>query len=102
MWSRDGEELFYRNGEALMAVPVDTTGTTFVQGNPTVVFEDQYMVDAGGPRFPMTADIIAHYDISPIDGRFLMIKEVEEASEVVRIIVVQNWLEELRLLAPVE
>jgi serine/threonine-protein kinase len=41
-WARSGRELFYRNGAALLAVPVQT-GTGFVAGTPKALFEGQYV-----------------------------------------------------------
>lgn len=93
LWSRNGSELFYRNGEALMAVSVQTD-PSFTIGNPQALFEGrQYLGEGQGGR---------SYDVSPSDGRFLMIKEIEDTSAVSRIIVVQNWFEELKRLAPIE
>ncbi len=46
---------------------------------------------AGGPN----------YDVSPDGERFLMIRQVEDASTTPQIIVVQNWFEELRRAAPI-
>jgi hypothetical protein len=41
------------------------------------------------------------YDISPVDGRFLMIKPAKAGSDdVIDISVVLNWLEELKRLVP--
>lgn len=40
-WRADGRELFYRNDDALMAVPV-TTGASFSAGRPAVVFRGPY------------------------------------------------------------
>jgi hypothetical protein len=41
------------------------------------------------------------YDVSPLDGRFLVIKPVAEAaSRAVHISVVLNWFDELRRLLP--
>ena len=88
LWARDGEELFYRDGDAMMAVPIESD-QTFVAGNPEVIFEAEYAPTLGG----------RNYDVS-LDGElFLMIKGVEDASEPTRIIVVLNWFEELRRLA---
>jgi hypothetical protein len=43
------------------------------------------------------------YDISPIDGRFLITKPTAASSdEVVNISVVLNWLEELKRVVPTE
>ena len=37
MWSRDGRELFYRNGNQMMAVPTDTE-PGFNAGTPRLLF----------------------------------------------------------------
>ena len=39
-WSRDGKELFYFAGQALMAVPV-TLSPTFSMGTPVKLFDEQ-------------------------------------------------------------
>ena len=41
-----------------------------------------------------------HYDIAPDGKRFLMIKPAMESEA--RIILVQNWFEELKRLVPVQ
>jgi Tol biopolymer transport system component len=56
-WSRDGRELFYRNGNKMMAVDVQS-GSTFRAGTPRLLFEGDYV----------------SYDVSPDGRRFLMIK----------------------------
>ncbi|MEE8094154.1 MAG: protein kinase, partial [Gammaproteobacteria bacterium] len=88
-WARDGRELFYRNGEAVITVPIQTD-PSFTVGNPEVMFEGDYIIEQGGPN----------YDVSPDGERFLMIKQIEDASATSQIIVVQNWFEELKRLAP--
>jgi len=91
LWARNGQELFFRSGDAVMAVPVQTE-PSFVVGNPEVVFEGNYLMAQGGPN----------YDVSLNGERFLMIKPLENASEAPEIIVVQNWFEELERLSPTE
>ena len=88
-WASNSTELFYRNGNAIMTVPVETE-PSFAAGNPTVVFEGQYAAPLGGRT----------YDVSLDGERFLMLKEVDRDSEPVRIVVVRNWFEELRRLVP--
>ena len=41
MWRRDGRELFYRNGDKMMAVEI-ASGATFVAAKPRVLFEGRY------------------------------------------------------------
>jgi hypothetical protein len=42
------------------------------------------------------------YDISPIDGRFLIVKPTRRAEGVINISVVLNWFEDLRHLMPTD
>jgi eukaryotic-like serine/threonine-protein kinase len=101
LWSRDSRKLFYRNGDAVMAVRVETD-PAFKAGTPEVLFHGNYyywVISQGGMN-PMWA-------ISP-DGRFMMVKEVKPdekavASETPRKInVVLNWFEELKQRVPVK
>jgi len=66
------------------------TDESFTAGNPEVVFEGDYVLERGGPN----------YDVSPDGERFLMIRPVEGTSATPQVVVVQNWFEELRRLAP--
>ena len=85
-WARSGE-LFYRNGDKMMAVDI-TTDPTFTAGTPKLLFEGVYF--SYGPR--------AEYDVTPDGQKFLMIKTGEE--QVTELNVIQNWFEELRRLVP--
>jgi serine/threonine-protein kinase len=95
LWSPDGRELFYLepSGTQLMAVPV-TTGRDFNAGTPKVLFEGAFYIRPGSSA----------YDITPDGKRFLIISQgtasTTESSEPPNIIVVQNWLEELKRLVP--
>jgi eukaryotic-like serine/threonine-protein kinase len=97
LWSRDGRELFYRNGDSVLAVGVQTA-PIFEAGKPQVLFEGKYV----GLSF-----IDGHpWDVSPDGKRFLMIKEPRSApssdSSPSKINVVLNWLEELKQRVPVQ
>ena len=93
VWARNGRELFYRSGDTLMAVPVQT-GSGFAAGNPTRCSRSILSWAPGGRS----------YDVSPDGQRFLMIKAapVAGAQRVAArsIIVVENWFEELKRLVP--
>jgi len=89
-WSADGTELFYQNGEAMMAVPVES-GTSFSTGTPELLFEGSFKLGAYGSL---------SYDVST-DGRFLMMERSQEATAD-RLHVVLDWFEELKRLAPTE
>jgi len=89
LWARDGQELFYRDGNAVMAVSIETD-SSFTAGNPEIVFEGEYAEVQGGRA----------YDVSPDGERFLMLKPVDDVAAMRRVIIVENWFEELRRLAP--
>jgi serine/threonine-protein kinase len=96
-WSRDGRELFYldRVGR-LIAVPVQTNGPTFSAGKPAVMIDTPYFAQATGGR---------SYDVSPDGQRFLMIKEPstkDERATPASMVVIDNWLEELKQRVPVK
>jgi serine/threonine protein kinase len=88
VWSSNGRELFYRNGEAMMAVPVET-GVSFTAGTPELLFEGRFKLGVHGSL---------SYDVSA-DGRFLMIERSREETTD-RLHLVLNWFEELKRLAP--
>lgn len=89
VWSRDGSQLFYRNGNKMMAVGV-TTQPDFTASTPRFLFEGQYEFSDTGH---------AGYDVAP-DGRFLMIQPLEPAQAATQINLVLHWFDELKRLAP--
>jgi eukaryotic-like serine/threonine-protein kinase len=94
LWARNGQELFYEAMGTVMRVPVKTDSTF---GTPEKVFDGPYLFRQPGlGRGRM-------YDVSADGQRFLMIKEISGADErppSARIILVQNWFEELKRLVP--
>ena len=95
LWARKGQELFYlANNGSLMSVPIEP-GDTMKAGNPTPVFEGQYLI-AGAGR---------NYDVSPDGRRFLMIRSIGTSDQTPAppsINVVVNWFEELQRLVPTD
>ncbi len=91
VWSGDGREIFYRNGDEMMVVDVETQ-PTFTAGRPTVLFEGRYLPMPGnsGSR---------NYDVAP-DGQRLVMVQGEESSTLSEFHVVLNWFEELTQLVP--
>ncbi len=89
VWAKNGKELFYLSGRAMMAVPIQTT-SGFSAGNPTKLFEGTYY--SGG-----TARV---YDVSRDGQKFLMIKEpqtnADPTTTQASMVVVLNWFEELK------
>jgi Tol biopolymer transport system component len=99
LWSPDGKELFYRNGESVMAVPVET-GPLFKAGKVKELFRGNYVsTNVGSIILPM-------WDISPDGKRFLMMKQpgstgAAPTTAVLRKInIILNWSEELKQRVP--
>ena len=91
VWSRDARELFYRNGDAVMSVPI-TFQPTFAAGVPRLLFRSD---------FEPTGTGTSGYDVSLDGRRFLMIQPSEPEPPATQVSVVINWFEELRRLVPV-
>jgi len=93
-WARSGRELFYLDASnTLTAVPVALSGSTFSAGRPVKVFDDKY-----AESFPAR-----QYDVSTDGQRFLMLKDSPPSNQhatPASMIVVLNWTEELKRLAP--
>ncbi len=67
VWAPDGRELFYRNRQALMAVPVKTGGAHFEAGTPRRLFD-----------LPDWINLPAYsYDISHDGRHFLLVRATE-------------------------
>ena len=102
VWAPHGRELYYvrpLDQDQVMAVTIETE-PTFAAGNPEVLFEAPYYVISDRP-----------YDISPDGKRFLMIRDETQSQEsdqvvetppITELIVVENWFEEIKRLAPAE
>ncbi len=98
LWSRDCRELFYRNGDAVVAVSVKSDQTFGIKTSQTL-FRRAYIARGNESET---------WDISPDGKRFLMIKPpvstggVLEAAGPRKINIVLNWLEELKQRVPVK
>jgi eukaryotic-like serine/threonine-protein kinase len=100
-WSHDGRELFYTTTQSIggqatltrmMAVPV-TLRPTFTAAEPRQIFEGRYGATAG----------IRSYDVTADGRRFLMVQQKERPpAAAAEMILVQNWLEEVRTRVPVK
>ena len=90
VWSRDGRELFYRSGDAMMAVDV-STGPALNTGKPRRLFEKPY---------ERTLALWPNYDVSADGRRFLMVKTIGQEAAPAQINVVLNWTEELTRRVP--
>ena len=88
VWSHDGLELFYRNDDRMMAVPIQTR-PDFRAGQPQLLFQADYTYGY--------QDWSSNYDVAA-DGRFLMVKE----GPIPKLRVFVNWFEELERLVPTD
>ena len=98
VWARNGRELFYMSGglqgvpgaTSIWSVPI-TTSPSFRHGTPQQLFQGQYYAQLQGRT----------YDVAHDGQRFLMIKTSPEAAATApRIVVVDNWIEELKRRVP--
>ncbi len=87
-WSRDGRELFFRQGDAVMAASVDSRGGARVE-RPRRLFAGSYDGEGRHGSFDVAAD-----------GRRFVMVEDDEASALRELTLVQGFFEELRRLAP--
>jgi serine/threonine-protein kinase len=80
MWAHSGRELFYRDGNKMIAVSVET-GSVLRAGKPRQLFEGNYQAGPGE-----TAD----YDVAPGDNRFLMVQR-EQKPPLTHLEVLLGW-----------
>jgi serine/threonine-protein kinase len=92
VWTRNGRELFYRNGNKMMAVDIQLQ-PTFNAGKPRLLFE----ISASFLANPQGA-----FDVTPDGQRFLMVRLSEQELPATQLTVVQNWFEELKRLVPTD
>jgi len=88
VWSPDGTELYYREGDRLMAVTL-VEDATLTASRPQLLFEGRF------ERAIFDGES-SNYDVSPDDGRFLMIRRKNPQTPT-EIHVVLNWPEALRV-----
>jgi len=100
LWSPDGRDLFYRSGNAVMGVSVETE-PAFKAGKPEILFRGAYVqMSARDDEQP--------WDIHPDGKRFLMLKPPSSAAGASmaegprRINIVLNWFEELKQRVPIK
>jgi protease II len=98
LWSPDGRELFYRNGDSVMAVIIENEAT-FKAEKPATLFRTTNI----GFNFMIEGRT---WDIHPDGKRFIMIQSAEsgESSTAIprQINIVLNWFEELKQKVPVD
>ena len=87
-WDGSGQELFYVDGDALVAVKVDTRSDFKILGEPDTLFSGK---DVGAA---LVSGYWCMYDVAP-DGRgFVVVQPLEEPE--LNIVVVQNWFAQFK------
>ena len=87
VWSSTGEELFYRDGRALVVARIRTNDGLAIGGRK-VLFESSF-------------DVLNYFfDVAPDGLTFLMLRPA--VAPVDELIVVENWFEELERLVPTD
>jgi Tol biopolymer transport system component len=93
VWSRRGDELFYRSGRQYFSVPMAATDHTR-PGRPTRLFEGDFVVASLIPGAPS-------YSVAPDGQRFVMVTRAGETPRPTRLDVVLGWVQDLeRRLRP--
>ena len=86
MWSHRGSELFYRDGSRNLVAVAVSTSPRFSLGHATVLF----------PAAKFTSNRFnPQYAMAPDDRRFLFVRPLQTGTRD-KLIVVENWLEELK------
>jgi serine/threonine protein kinase/Tol biopolymer transport system component len=88
VWARSGE-LFYRNGDKMMAVGTNTK-SNFSADKPKLLFEKHYA----------TYNTMPAYDVTPDGQRFLLAKTSGQAPEEINVVL--NWSADLKQKAPAQ
>jgi len=92
VWPRNGRQLFYREGDGVMAVDVELKPTLSV-GKPRKLFDKPY---------ERSIALWPNYDASPDGQRLLMVRRERQATPATHINVVLNWLDDLKQRLPVQ
>ncbi|HUU35762.1 MAG TPA: hypothetical protein VMW48_16965, partial [Vicinamibacterales bacterium] len=86
VWPRNGRQIFYRAGDTMMVVDVETT-PSFSAGKPRKLFDNDY---------ERSIALWANYDATPDGERLLMVRREAPTAPPTHINVVLNWLDELK------
>ena len=103
VWRRDGKELYFQGAlegvPKMMAVAVTPDGASLRLAKPVPLFDLRVTGPAGAiEQYAASSNSGLRYDVLP-DGRFVMIRRADRTG-IREIVVVQNWFEGLKRLAP--
>ncbi|MGH9581041.1 MAG: TolB family protein, partial [Terriglobales bacterium] len=88
VWIADGTQIFYRQGDAMMAASVREAGE-FTVSKPRQLFRGNYSYGMGIS--------MANYDVTRDGRRIVMVRDESSAQGSVQVAL--NWFEELRRLS---
>jgi serine/threonine-protein kinase len=91
VWARSGREIFYRNGDKMMAVAIETQ-PVFRAEKPVLLFEGPF----DGSEFATGP----YYDVAPDGERFVMVQRDESWGTQVQVVL--NWFSELQARVPAD
>ena len=95
-WAPDGQTLYYRSPDGMLMAAAVVSEEPFAARTPKPLFAlGEYVTGGGAPI----------YDVAP-DGRFIFVRsepgEESDTGPTDRLVVVQNFFDELRRLVPVD
>jgi serine/threonine-protein kinase len=96
VWRRSGGELYYRAGDKMMAVSV-TTSPQFKASAPKQLWEGKYSQGTAS-SCGMPGVSSSNYDVSADGQRFLMVRDEDASAFATRIVVVVNWVEQVKAI----
>lgn len=87
VWARNGREIFFRNDDKMMSVPVEIQ-PTFKSGTPRLLFQNRAYLGLG------------NYDVAADGQHFLMLREKEPPASSKELSIIFNWPDDLTRRAP--
>lgn len=94
VWRRSGGELYYRARDKMMVVSV-TTSPRLQASAPRQLWEGTYSAGTAS-SCGMPGVSSSNYDVSADGQRFLMVRDEDQKALSTRIVVVLNWVEQLK------
>lgn len=96
VWRRSGGELFYRSRNKMMVVAV-VTSPQFKASAPRQLWEGTYSQGiAASCGMPGVSS--SNYDVTADGQRFLMVRDEDQSVSSTKIVVVLNWVEQLKAI----
>jgi serine/threonine-protein kinase len=87
VWSRRGDELFFRNARQYFSVPI-VAGDSSRPGRPSLMFAGEFVAQGGIPGAPS-------YGVAADSQRFIMVQRLADAQRPMRLDVVLSWVRDI-------